>query len=376
MTNIGKKSVNTTIANKYLLCIVSTPPPTGGASIMNQNTINILRDNKYHVIHINPKYAKKASDREKASFTKLFELIRIFCNVIFYCAFYKIDKVYYGLSSNINAFLKDFIILSIPILFKKKIIIHLHLSNLIEFYYQGDAVIQKMMRFIIRKATLFLVLSENLKNKFQEIIPAEKMAVVVNGIMPPKPNIISLKNKDKLICLFLGILIKSKGYDVVIEAAKYITDKDVIFYIAGPPGKDYDEHEMDQYIKNNGLAEKVFLVGPQYGDAKEEIYAKSDIFIFPTVFGPEAFPLVLLEAMSHGLCIITSRTGAISEIIEEGFNGYLLNDIDSREIANKIDYLNNHRQTIREISSNNLTTFNEKYSIEQYESNILKIFGS
>ncbi len=360
--------------NKCILCIVSTPPPTGGASQMNQNTINILGNNGFRIIHINPKYAKETSDRETVQFRKVLELVKIFCKTFFYLTFYKIDKVYYGLSSNSHAFIKDFIILSVPIIFKNKIVIHLHLSNLPEFYSVSNDIIKIMIRFIVRKTNVFIACSDNLKNKFSHIIPKEKMFAIENGIASLDNNINRHFDKDKIVCLYLGILIKSKGYPIVIEAAKYISEKNIIFYIVGPPGNDFDENETRKFIKENGLEEKVFLLGPKYGLEKGKIFLESDIFVFPTAFGPEAFPLVLLEAMSFGLNIISTKTGAIPECIKEDHNGFLIDKIDPREIASKIIYLNKHRQKMKEISLNNIKSFNAKYSIEQYEQNILKVF--
>jgi len=357
---------------KRLLCIVSTPPPTGGASIMNQNTIEIFRKNGYEVVHIDPKFAKDEADREQPSIRKLAELARVMIAILFYLSFHRIDKIYYGLSSNRFAFIKDFILLCVPLILRKAIIIHLHLSNLTEFYGSSGPAVKWMFRFIVSRNTLFLVLSENLKEEFRDIIPTDKMMVVWNGIYPPQITVERSYDKEELVCLYLGILHKSKGFFRVVEAARHIKERNIKFYIVGPPGPGFDENETIEYLKRSGLEDKVYLLGPKYDRSKEETYARSDIFIFPTSFQVEAFPLVLLEAMSFGLCILTTSVGAISGIIKDGHNGFILKSLDPAEIARRISFFNENREIVKEISINNMRTFKEKYSIEKYERRILE----
>lgn len=357
---------------RRLLCVVSTPPPTGGASIMNQNTIEIFRKNGYEVVHINPKFPKDEADREQPSIRKLAELVRVMIAILFYLSFHRIDKIYYGLSSNRSAFVKDFILLYVPLVLQKAVILHLHLSNLTEFYSSSGHIVKWMFRFIVSRNSLFLVLSENLKEKFRDIIPAEKMMVVWNGIYPPQITVERSYDKEELVCLYLGILHRAKGFFRVVEAAQHVKERNVKFYIVGPPGLGFDQHEIAEYLRRAGLEDTVFFLGPKYDQTKDEIYARSDIFVFPTSFKPEAFPLVLLEAMSYGLCVLASPVGAIPEIIKDGQNGFILKSLDPTEIAEKISLLNKNRERVKQISLNNINAFKEKYSIEKYERRILE----
>lgn len=46
--------------------------------------------------------------------------------------------------------------------------------------------------------------------------------------------------------------------------------------------------------------------------------------MFPTYYHNECFPLVLLEAMQHGLPCISTNEGAISDIVDDGVTGYIV----------------------------------------------------
>ena len=53
------------------------------------------------------------------------------------------------------------------------------------------------------------------------------------------------------------------------------------------------------------------------GDQKKELFKTSHLFVFPTSYNREIFPLSLLEALSYGLPILTYDTGAIKEVMTD-----------------------------------------------------------
>jgi glycosyltransferase involved in cell wall biosynthesis len=53
-------------------------------------------------------------------------------------------------------------------------------------------------------------------------------------------------------------------------------------------------------------------------------FEKSHIFVFPTFYYYECFPLVLLEAMQHALPVISTDEGGIPDIAETGITGYIV----------------------------------------------------
>jgi glycosyltransferase involved in cell wall biosynthesis len=72
-----------------------------------------------------------------------------------------------------------------------------------------------------------------------------------------------------------------------------------------------------------------------------EEMAKHDVLVFPTLF--EGFALVILEALSRGLPVITTENSGGGEIIHSGENGFIVPIRSSAALAGKLDLLANDR---------------------------------
>ena len=91
-----------------------------------------------------------------------------------------------------------------------------------------------------------------------------------------------------------------KGPIEFLEMAKRINqvNKDVHFFMAGSKWSEQFFYKIQKYIHNESLQECLTLNGAVYGEEKIALFRESDIFVFPS--HDEAFPLVILEAMSAG----------------------------------------------------------------------------
>src|SRR5262249_14205351 len=91
-----------------------------------------------------------------------------------------------------------------------------------------------------------------------------------------------------------------------------------------------------------GLQDHVTLLGPVYGDAKSQLFAGADLFVLPTYYGHEALPLVVIEAMMHGLAVVTTKIGALPEIVSDQANGALVEPGNVEQLAWALEKLLRH----------------------------------
>ena len=132
-------------------------------------------------------------------------------------------------------------------------------------------------------------------------------------------------SRDAIVVGWLGRLAPIKRPDRVIELAREL--KDIIFVIGG-------EGELfSSLIKDH--PENVMFLG---WTTPEEIWAVSDIALLTS--DNEAQPISMIEAGLAELPAVAENVGSVSEVIQEGVTGYLVNNFEKR------------RDSIRNLASN------------------------
>lgn len=130
---------------------------------------------------------------------------------------------------------------------------------------------------------------------------------------------------------------RGKGIDVFIDAATFVVQNapTARFVVIG--GTHFSEarypDELAREVQRCGLRDRVFFVGHQ--DKIVDWMQALDILVLPSV-EPEAFGMVLLEAMALEKVVIASRADGPLEIIEDGVNGILFPPGDASALATTI----------------------------------------
>ncbi len=85
-------------------------------------------------------------------------------------------------------------------------------------------------------------------------------------------------------------------------------------------------------------------------DEMERIYAALDILVISS--STEGIPLTALEAMRHGIPVVSTRVGGIPEIIENGVNGLIVDAGDMEALGSAVESLVIDRAKYLTISQN------------------------
>lgn len=113
--------------------------------------------------------------------------------------------------------------------------------------------------------------------------------------------------------------------------------------------------------------------GKKFGADKSVFFNNADIFIFPTFYSNECFPLVLLEAMQQALPCISTDEGGISKIIENGKTGYIVPRNSADALAEKIAYLIDNPEEKMAMGRRGRERFVQEFTIGIFEKNIKHI---
>lgn len=93
----------------------------------------------------------------------------------------------------------------------------------------------------------------------------------------------------------------------------------------------------------------------------------ADIFIFPTYYHNECFPLVILEAMEQGLSVISTNEGGIPDIIYNGNSGYTVEKNNPMALASAIERLLKDPELSNSMGKAGRKLFEEKFTEEVFE---------
>ncbi len=196
--------------------------------------------------------------------------------------------------------------------------------------------------------------------------------VIYNGFTPPqKIEAIDLIKefslpKDSITIFSAGRLAKQKGFEILISAAKiaYTNKKNWIFLIAGQGKK---QKKLLNQIKNQGLEEKVFLIGFKK-NVLPYIYS-SDLFVLSSYY--EGMPNVVMEAMGIGKCCVVTSVNGNNELITNGKDGILVRPGNSQDLYLSIEKIINDqylRDTLGYMAKKRISdNFSEEKMINELE---------
>jgi len=165
--------------------------------------------------------------------------------------------------------------------------------------------------------------------------------------------------EDESVLLFVGSGFKRKGLGYLIEAIESL-DKPVTLMVIGK-GR----------FKQMAGRQKVIFCGPRKDIHR--YYATADIFVFPTIYEP--FGNVHLEALASGLPVITTRQSGAAEIIEDGRQGFVIeNPEDTDVLAERIALLmDSQRRRQMGIEARRLA---EKFSMQFHIEELTDLYQS
>lgn len=355
--------------NKHdVLFIAQLPPPVHGASMMNNYVKNskIIND-AFSGFFLPLQFVDKIEDIGKPSLSKILKMFGFSSKLVSTLFRIKPKLVYYTLAPFGGAFYRDALFVFIIKLFRVRIIFHLHGKGIID--QSQNAFKRKVYQFVF-KNTDVITLSKMLDYDIEKV-HSGRVFNLANGIeiYEAKKDI---DQKEKLRILYLSNLIITKGVVDLVNALVLIEDIDVEYQvdILGDSA-DISIQELKALVDNMGLSNRVNVLGPKYGEDKWEALQNSDIFVLPTYFKNECFPLVLLEAMQTNNAIISTNNGAIEEIIEDC--GILVPQNSPKELAIAIKELLSDQERIQRLKEKSRIEFEKKYTLEIFERNFVDI---
>jgi glycosyltransferase involved in cell wall biosynthesis len=163
--------------------------------------------------------------------------------------------------------------------------------------------------------------------------PSNRVRVVHNGIPPADarlldPRIAELSGRGGPVVGALALLHRRKGIETLIDAIPYVLDRHPLTQVA-IFGEGPQLDALREQVQRRDIAHAVSFLG----QAEEPLSALRgmDVFVHPS--WAEAFPYVILEAMSLGRPVLATDVGGVREALVDGESGVLVPARDHLALA-------------------------------------------
>jgi glycosyltransferase involved in cell wall biosynthesis len=194
---------------------------------------------------------------------------------------------------------------------------------------------------------------------------AEKIAVIENGIVIP-PDYTLKAAAGNLNILYCGRGTYEKRPQIYIDVAKRYGLLATYQMIGS----------LNNLLENIRDASIIYNEGRSSTQDLEKAYAQAHILVLTS--SREGLPLVIMEAMSYGAVCICTDVGAISEHIQDGYNGFIVpGTLPEAEIADQIaaiiSRLAGNREYLQETSKHAYEYAKEKFNFEYMKKEYRKL---
>ncbi|MDA3819606.1 MAG: glycosyltransferase [Candidatus Delongbacteria bacterium] len=130
--------------------------------------------------------------------------------------------------------------------------------------------------------------------------------------------------------------------------------------------------QMSQIIKEEKLDDKVTMTGYIADDMVVPYYQNALFFVLPSKFEP--FGMTSQEAMACGKCVLASRFGGIRNVINNGYNGILMDPGDKEEFANAMRLMLRNPEMVSKIGMKSFVHILKHFSWEAIAQKSLDVY--
>jgi len=330
------------------------PPPMTGKTIAFHYFSQFLAE-KYNakIINVAPSVSKGSILFKLAKVLRTIALVP--CHLMLHRRTKSTNLLYMSIDGGAGI-LNDITIIGIARLLGYKLIIHHHSYS----YINNSSLLVNIFCKIVGSNCVHLFLCAKMNTDFIKRYNLNGNSMIASNIIMhemAENGFIPYTNNKTLRLGILSNLTFEKGLKEVLELTKrlYEANYKVEIHLAGPITGEAELKCVTNFARN--MPNVVKKYGVVVGSAKTAFFRGIDLFLFPTKYKNEAEPIVIIEALKHGIPIIAYERGCISDTL-------MVNGCSTIDTKN----------SFVEIAYRIITKNNENYVSKKYASGIFAHF--
>lgn len=235
--------------------------------------------------------------------------------------------------------------------------IFFHLDFIYHAHLIENTTTRSIVNFLTRKAYKIICVSSLVAEQYN----SKNIEIIFNSIEFHEAKNKSIVNKKKFIVATISSLNYIKGIEYFVESYEFLKNKDITYQIYG------DGPLKNMIQQNNNIKFKGHI-----SNIKEVLLNEIDVLVVPTVI-QESFGMVILEAFSCGVPVITTNIGMQAVLVSESKAGELVSIKNSKQIAVKVAETLSNTDKYEAYSKNGLH-YVKQFDKKDFEKKIRKVF--
>jgi colanic acid/amylovoran biosynthesis glycosyltransferase len=199
----------------------------------------------------------------------------------------------------------------------------------------------------------------------------EKIHVVYSGLRLDQTSVKLSKENSVFQIISIGRPHWKKGYTYAIGALKILKSQGFKFHYTIIGGANHIEFSYQ--VHDLKLENEVTLLDTLPYAKVQELMVDADLLLLPSI--EEGIANVVLEAMQNRTLVLTTDCGGMQEVIQDGYNGFIVPIRESDAIAKKIiDIMKIEEKAKTSLLNNALDTITSQHSEEEMVSQMLALY--
>ncbi len=271
------------------------------------------------------------------------------------------------------ALIRDAIFAALSRAFGAATVAYLRGSGYADMRARQGQIAARVLASILKHSSRVIVLGESLVDMAHTACPGCRVAVVPNGCSPAvQESQVGVRDERHPVLVYIGRLSRKKGLEDALGAVRDIAGSvpTLEFVLCGEWDSPAYRAEVEPLVKEHGLLNIVRFPGPTSGHDKETLLARAWVLIVPS--HSEGQPWVILEAMSAGIPVVATDTGAIAETVQDGITGFVIPVADSDALAKRVATILQDDELWKRMSRESVRRYQERFTVEQSHSALAK----
>lgn len=254
-------------------------------------------------------------------------------------------------------------------LYGKKVIMHIHMGNQLNEHTENV-----LFKWCLRRADRIVLLAQKWQELFEEKYP--DIEIPTSVIYNACDTSIKVKSDEfggrENSIIMAGYFDDNKAPNLLIDAWATLKDKYPDWKLTLMGNGDVERFKIIAYEK--GLRDRISFPGYLTGKEKDDVWNKASILCLCSY--NEGFPMVVLEAWTHGIAVVSTPVGGLPDVIEEEKNCLTFPFGDSIALASQLERLINNENLRRDMGEYSRKFVKNRFSLESVNADLEKLYES